>query len=173
MKAKTGHGLKTQLQQLPLEGLTALSPQAGRDTSWRSPETASQGSASGPVAPIARLRLWALLVKRRGATVGFVLLAVWIGYYVIAGQNGLQTYLKKREESTQLTKQINQLQQQNAQLSQQVQALQSDPDAIEHEARERLHYVRPGDVIYTLNAPNSSNSGSIPVAPPQNVLPGQ
>jgi cell division protein FtsB len=29
--------------------------------------------------------------------------------------------------------------------------LKSDPDAIEYEAREKLHYARPGEVIYTLN----------------------
>jgi cell division protein FtsB len=29
----------------------------------------------------------------------------------------------------------------------------SDPDAIEHEAREKLHYARPGEVIYTLPEP--------------------
>jgi cell division protein FtsB len=28
----------------------------------------------------------------------------------------------------------------------------SGPDAIEHEAREKLHYAKPGEVIYTLPA---------------------
>jgi len=31
-----------------------------------------------------------------------------------------------------------------------VERLKKDPDAIEHEAREKLHYARPGEVIYTL-----------------------
>jgi cell division protein FtsB len=31
-----------------------------------------------------------------------------------------------------------------------VDRLQSDPNAIEHQAREELHYTRPGEVIYTL-----------------------
>jgi len=30
--------------------------------------------------------------------------------------------------------------------------LKSDPDAIEHEAREKLHYAKPGEVIYALPA---------------------
>ncbi len=31
-----------------------------------------------------------------------------------------------------------------------VDRLKSDPNAIEHEAREKLHYAKPGEVIYTL-----------------------
>ncbi len=38
-------------------------------------------------------------------------------------------------------------------LQQQVKALKTDPDAIEHEARERLHYARPGEVIWTEDQP--------------------
>ena len=33
-----------------------------------------------------------------------------------------------------------------------VNRLKSDPSAIEHEAREKLHYAKPGEVIYTLPA---------------------
>jgi cell division protein FtsB len=32
-----------------------------------------------------------------------------------------------------------------------VQHLQSDPNAIEHEARVILRYAKPGEVIYALN----------------------
>jgi cell division protein FtsB len=31
-----------------------------------------------------------------------------------------------------------------------IEHLKSDPDAIEREAREKLHYAKPGEVIYTL-----------------------
>ena len=34
----------------------------------------------------------------------------------------------------------------------QIDQLKSDPDAIEREAREELHYAKPGEVIYTLPA---------------------
>jgi cell division protein FtsB len=37
-------------------------------------------------------------------------------------------------------------------LRERVERLKSDPDAIEHEAREKLHYAKPGEVIYTLPA---------------------
>ena len=50
-------------------------------------------------------------------------------------------------------KQINDIQQENAQLRKQIDRLKSDPDAIEHEAREKLHYAKPGEVIYSLPTP--------------------
>ncbi|MDR3377505.1 MAG: septum formation initiator family protein, partial [Verrucomicrobiae bacterium] len=49
-----------------------------------------------------------------------------------------------------LQKQIRDVQQENARLRQQIDRLKSDPDAIEHEAREKLHYAKPGEIIYTL-----------------------
>jgi len=34
-----------------------------------------------------------------------------------------------------------------------VERLKSDPDAIEHEAREKLHYAKPNEVIVAMPAP--------------------
>jgi cell division protein FtsB len=45
------------------------------------------------------------------------------------------------------------LQQENGRLREHVDQLQNDPAAIEHQAREELHYTRSGEVIYTLPAP--------------------
>jgi cell division protein FtsB len=41
------------------------------------------------------------------------------------------------------------LEQQNQELEKQIKALKDDPQAIEKEARERLHYAKPGEVVYT------------------------
>jgi len=41
-------------------------------------------------------------------------------------------------------------------LKQSIDRLKSDPDAIEHEAREKLHYAKPGEVIYTLPEPTQT-----------------
>jgi cell division protein FtsB len=35
-------------------------------------------------------------------------------------------------------------------MRQQIEPLNSDPDAIEREAREKLHYAKPGEVIVAL-----------------------
>ncbi len=48
--------------------------------------------------------------------------------------------------------------------------LQNDPDAIEHEARARLHYTRPGEVIYTLND-KPADKTTAACSPPQNSQP--
>jgi cell division protein FtsB len=88
---------------------------------------------------------------RRVATVIAIVVAVSLGYHAIFGANGLTVYLQKRNEHKTLQKQIEQLQQQNSRLQEHVQHLQSDPDAIEHEARVILRYAKPGEVIYALN----------------------
>lgn len=90
-------------------------------------------------------------MRRRLATAAAVLLAVFLGYHVIFGQNGVTAYQQKRMDDKDLQKQIQQLQDENGRMKAHVDHLQNDPDAIEHEARERLHYTRPGEVIYTLN----------------------
>ena len=41
-------------------------------------------------------------------------------------------------------------------MREQIEHLNSDPDAIEREAREKLHYAKPGEVIVTL--PDQSQS---------------
>ncbi len=89
---------------------------------------------------------------RKIATVAAAALAVGLGYHVICGQNGLTAYQQKRQEFQSLQDHLHSLQQENELLKGHVDRLQSDPDAIEHQAREELHYTRPGEVIYTLPA---------------------
>lgn len=88
--------------------------------------------------------------RRRVATLAAAALAVGVGYHVIFGANGLFVYEKKRQETKQLNRQMLELQRENDLLRGHVGRLQSDPSAIEHQAREQLHYTRPGEVIYTL-----------------------
>jgi cell division protein FtsB len=88
---------------------------------------------------------------RRVATVVAVVIAVSLGYHATFGANGLTAYQQKRNQHRTLQKQILELQQQNSRLQDHVQHLQSDPNAIEHEARVILRYAKPGEVIYALN----------------------
>jgi cell division protein FtsB len=78
-------------------------------------------------------------------------LALVFGYHAVFGHNGITAYAQKRSEDRVLAAEIEKLESENARLKQHVDHLQNDPDAIEHEARERLHYTRPGEVIYTLD----------------------
>jgi cell division protein FtsB len=98
------------------------------------------------------LKQHVLAARRRVATLGVGLLLLVVGYHVVFGANGLFVYQQKRSESRALQQQIQTLEKQNVAVEQQIKALRSDPQAIEKEARENLHYARPGEVIYTLPA---------------------
>jgi cell division protein FtsB len=95
---------------------------------------------------------------RKIATAAAVVLAVGMGYHVVFGQNGLTAYQQKRQDAQMLQSQLRSLQRENELLKGHVERLQSDPNAIEHQAREELHYTRPGEVIYTLPATPSAKS---------------
>ena len=105
---------------------------------------------------------------RRIATGAAAFLAIALGYHVIFGQNGLTAYQQKRQDATALDYQLHSLQRENDLLKGHVDRLQTDPNAIEHQAREELHYTRPGEVIYTLPA-----APPAPTAPTQSIQPAQ
>jgi cell division protein FtsB len=102
---------------------------------------------------------WTLRMWRPAGTAVAVCLAMLLTWHVINGKHGLQVWHQKRAEDLQLRKEIDELQQENARLRDHIEKLKSDPDAIEHEAREKLHYAKPGEVIYTLPAPGPAGSG--------------
>jgi cell division protein FtsB len=91
--------------------------------------------------------------RRRLATAGVVLLTAWLFLHVMFGANGMVVYRSKSAEYQKLQVEINRLQQENEAYTQQIKALQSDPKAIEKEAREQLHYTRPGEVVYVQPTP--------------------
>jgi cell division protein FtsB len=94
--------------------------------------------------------------RRRAATAAAGGLALIMAYGVIFGHNGLTAFAHKREEARDLQQQMQHLQKENDRLHEHVDHLQNDPGAIEHEAREDLHYTRAGEVIVTL--PGASQS---------------
>jgi cell division protein FtsB len=107
-------------------------------------------AASGPLPK--RALDWALRAWRPAATALAVVLTLLLTWHAINGRNGLSVWKQKRAEDRQLQKEIKDLEQENAQLRERIEHLKSDPEAIEHEAREKLHYAKPGEVIYTLPA---------------------
>lgn len=112
---------------------------------------------------IARLFERSQVGWRKVATSAAAVLALAMGYHVIFGQNGLTAYQQKRQDAQSLDRQLHSLQKENDQLKGHVDRLKTDPSAIEHQAREELHYTRPGEVIYTLPASSSDTaSGSAP-----------
>lgn len=102
---------------------------------------------------------------RKVATGAAAVLALAMAYHVIFGQNGLTVYQQKRQETQVLARRLHNLQSENDLMKGHVDRLQNDPNAIEHQAREELHYTRPGEVIYTLPPEPPKDAAAHPAVP--------
>jgi cell division protein FtsB len=99
----------------------------------------------------------AMGVRRKAATVVLIASSVSLLGYAVFGHDGLVAYQQKQRQAADLHHQILSLQKENERLALHDQRLQNDRDTIEYEAREQMHYTRPGEVIYTLpEAPGAS-----------------
>ena len=121
----------------------------------------STGAVSKRSSTIVRLYERGRVGWRKVATGAAAVLAVAMGYHVIFGQNGLTVYQQKRNDAQSLDSQLRSLQRENDLLKGHVERLQSDPNAIEHQAREELHYMRPGEVIVYMPASAGSSSTGV------------
>lgn len=99
-------------------------------------------------------------LRRRLATGGVALLTVWLFVHVMFGANGMVVYKQKKAEFQTLQTEIGNVQKENDRYQTQIKSLQSDPKTIEKEAREQLHYARPGEVIYVVPAPSATERPS-------------
>lgn len=84
--------------------------------------------------------------RRRLGTVAAIVIALLLGYHVVAGNNGLTVYQQKMAEDKALAAEVKLLQEDNDRLKRHVDHLASDPNAIEFEAHRRLRYMRRGQV---------------------------
>ena len=96
--------------------------------------------------------------RRRLATAAVCIVTVWLFVHVTFGANGMVVYREKRADYYRLQKEIDSLQNENNRYTDQIKALKTDPRAIEKEAREQLHYTRPGEVIYVSPATPQTQS---------------
>lgn len=134
---------KTRILPRPQQGLRALverAPQA----------VALAGRAMEELRPALT---WLYGARRRLATSAVTVLTLWLFLHVMFGANGMVVYRQKKAEHQNLQKEINNLQEKNDHYSEQIRALKTDPKTIEKEAREQLHYTRPGEVVYVAPAP--------------------
>ena len=97
-------------------------------------------------------------IRRRIATGAIALLSIWFFVHVMFGANGMVVYRQKKSEYQNLRQEITGLEQQNQRLTHQIDSLENDPKAIEEEARDKLHYARPGEVIYVSPVPATPTS---------------
>ncbi len=96
---------------------------------------------------------WLYNSRRRLATLAVGVITVWLFLHVMFGANGMVVYRQKRAEYQTLRHEIDGLQKENDHYTGQIDALQTDPKTIEKEAREQLHYARPGEVVIVAPAP--------------------
>jgi cell division protein FtsB len=113
-------------------------------------ETAAAAAAEEPLRE--RAIDWVQRGWRPAGTAIAVILALLLTWHVIHGRHGLSVWHQERTEDKLLQKQIQDLQTENTAMKDRIEHLKSDPDAIEREAREKLHYAKPGEVIYALPA---------------------
>jgi cell division protein FtsB len=120
----------------------------------------AKATKNAPDVPLGQRAVnWAQRIWRPAGTSLAVALILLFGWGVVNGKHGLSAWQQQRVKDQQLRQEIEKLQQENAQLRAHVEHLKSDPNAIEHEAREQLHYAKPGEVIYTLQPqPNTQSS---------------
>jgi cell division protein FtsB len=87
-------------------------------------------------------------LRRRIATIAVAALAGLLFVHVMLGANGMVVYKQKRTEYEALHKRIALEQKENQLYTERIQGMKTDTKAIEKEAREQLHYARPGEYVY-------------------------
>ena len=112
-------------------------------------------------------------MRRILATLLIGVLAVLIGYKVVFGSNGTVEWRAKRAEYRHLQEEIDKAALAHQDLEERVRKLQSDPNTIVKEAREKLGYVMPGEVVLVPPQPkfdgrtSSAVAASLPPAAPK------
>ena len=88
----------------------------------------------------------------------------------VFGTHGLVAMRHAQKEAARVQQQIDQINEENSQLQDKVKALKTDPQAIEHIAREEMGLARPGEYIFkTEPRPgDASQPPSGPSSPPKN-----
>jgi cell division protein FtsB len=111
----------------------------------------SGNGAEAVAAPLSKRALdWANRSWRPAGTAVAVGLALLLMFHVVNGRNGLTVWHQKRAEDKQLQQEMKRLEQENARLRERVEQMKSNPDAIAREARDKLHYAKPNEVIVAL-----------------------
>jgi len=134
---------KMRLVSNPEAGLRTLIERAPRAEAW----------VEGVIAKLHPTFTTLYGIRRHLATGAVAVVTIWFFVHVMFGLNGMVVYRQKREEFQNLQEQIRDLKQENVRYTEQIHSLETDPKAIEKEAREQLHYARPGEVIYVSPSP--------------------
>jgi len=102
-----------------------------------------------------KLSTWLHRMRRILATACLGVLAMMIGYKVVYGANGTVEWRGKRAEYQRLQHDIEQANAEHQALEERVRKLQSDRNTLVKEAREKLGYVMPGEVVLVQPQPKA------------------
>lgn len=91
---------------------------------------------------------WLAAEWRRLGTIAALILTMGLVVHAMFGANGMVVYQQKRAERLALRSEIERLEKENDEYVERIKALKTDHRAIEREAREQLHYARPGEFVY-------------------------
>jgi len=96
-----------------------------------------------------------------------ILAGLYLLVPLIVGDMGVVKYFTLRRTYDRLQQDIQQLTQENQKIETKIHALRSDPDTIEQIARDRLGFVRPGEIIYQFepSEEQAQRSSSDPESP--------
>jgi cell division protein FtsB len=88
----------------------------------------------------------------------------------VFGTHGVLAMRRAQKEATAVQQEINLINDENRQLQDRVKSLKTDPQAIEHIAREEMGLARPGEYIFKTSPRPADASGpaSRPSDPPKN-----
>ncbi|MGD1211430.1 MAG: septum formation initiator family protein [Candidatus Acidiferrales bacterium] len=87
----------------------------------------------------------------------------------VFGTHGVLAMRRSQKEASEVRKEIDQINEENRRLQERVKALKTDPEAIEHIAREEMGLARPGEYIFKI-PPKPGEvfpSSSQPAGPPK------
>ena len=86
--------------------------------------------------------------RARRRRIFVVAVALFVGWGVVGGQQGLFALLSSQREKGQLRAEIESLTQENASLHDQLASVGRHPELYEKVAREKLMLMRPGEILY-------------------------
>jgi len=89
---------------------------------------------------------------RRKWVMGALLAALGLALVSVADADGFRRYFRLRGELSDLEARNLALEQTNAELSREISALRSDPRAMERVVREELGFIKPGELVFNLEA---------------------
>jgi cell division protein FtsB len=91
--------------------------------------------------------------RRRQVVWGAVAVALVLVVGSLAGEGGFRRYSRLQADVAALEEKNARIAAENARLQREIKQLRSNPAAIERAAREQLGLVRPGEVVFNLEAP--------------------